>query len=69
MVIIAGNIDGNFELIDLKLTDACVVDFVLIRPHDIFNKLDYLSDFLINDCWFYWDLEVKILLKFLSIEF
>lgn len=69
MVIIDGNIDGNFELVDLKLTDAYVVDFALIGSPYIFNKLDNLSDFFINDCWFYWDLEVKIFLKFLSNEF
>jgi hypothetical protein len=50
------------------LTEAYVVDFVLFAPPDLLSKLGYLSDFLTYD-GFYWDLEVKIFLKFLSIEF
>jgi len=50
LVVIAGNIiDGNLKLVDLKLTDVCVVDFVLFGPFDILIKLDYLPDFLINE--------------------
>ena len=68
-MIIAGNIDGNFEWVDLKLTETYVIDFVLSGPPDLFSKLGCLSYFLINDGLFYYDFEVKIFLKFLSNKF